>query len=228
MKASKEQSNLKSFRRRTRLRRKCLDERYGREMTDRVVEEADKEYSSLLSEIDALPKGMMNGALAGTYEYLAYAKALAREGRSAEEIGLFFDESYDVLVSRFPRFLGPLVFRLARPLIKARLRKEAAQSQALPETEGGWRFEFLEAEKGSHDFGFDVKSCAVCELFSKHDAEEVVPYLCALDDKMSELMGMGLRRSGTRALGASCCDFRYQAGAEPRPLRSEAALSVVD
>ena len=86
----------------------------------------------------------------------------------------------------------------------------------------------MEGEKGSHDFGLDVKNCAVCELFSRHDAEEVVPYLCALDDKMSEFMGMGLRRSGTRALGASCCDFRYQAGGEPQSLRSQGALTVVD
>lgn len=228
MKASKEQSNLKSFRRRVRLRRLCLDERYGREMTDRIVEHADREYASFLTEIAALPKGMMNGALAGTYEYLAYAKALDREGRPAEEVGLFFDESYDALVSRFPSFLGRLLFRLARPLIKARLRKEAAQSQALRQGAGGWRFEFLEAEKGSHDFGFDLKSCPICELFSKHGADEVVPYLCALDDKMSEFMGMGLRRSGTRALGASCCDFRYQAGGEPQSLRSQGALPVVD
>ena len=155
MKASKEQSNLKSFRRRTRLRRQCLDERYGREVTDRIVEDAEKEYASFLSEIDALPKGMMNGALAGTYEYLAYAKALDHEGRPAEEIGLFFDESYDALVRRFPRFFGRLVFRLARPFIKARLRKEAAQSQApfevesAGESEGGWRFEFVEGEKGN-------------------------------------------------------------------------------
>ena len=73
-----------------------------------------------------------------------------------------------------------------------------------------------------------MQSCPICELFSKHDVEEVVPYLCALDDKMSELMDMGLRRSGTRALGASCCDFRYQAGGEPHSLRSQGALLVVD
>ena len=44
---------------------------------------------------------------------------------------------------------------------------------------------------------------------------------------MSEVLGMGLRR-GTRALGADCCDFRFKAGGEPRPLGSGAALPIVD
>ena len=77
--------------------------------------------------------------------------------------------------------------------------------------------------KGRVDFGMDVTNCAVCAAFARHDAKEVVPYLCALDDRMSVTLGMGLRRTGTRALGASCCDFRYQAGGEPKTLASQHA-----
>lgn len=75
--------------------------------------------------------------------------------------------------------------------------------------------------------GQGVTNCAVCATFERHDASEIVPYLCALDDPMSAALGLGLRRSGTRALGASCCDFRYQAGGEPMTLRSRHSLRIV-
>ncbi len=71
------------------------------------------------------------------------------------------------------------------------------------------------------DFGFDILECAVCKAFLKHGALDIVPYICALDDKVSDALGLGLRRSGTLALGADRCDFRYKLGGEPRPLRTQ-------
>ncbi len=50
---------------------------------------------------------------------------------------------------------------------------------------------------------------------------ELVPYMCASDDVMSDLAGDGLRRSGTIALGAHQCDFRYQPGAEPETVADQ-------
>ena len=71
-------------------------------------------------------------------------------------------------------------------------------------------------------------SCAVCHAFSKHDAVDVVPYVCAIDDQLSAKLGLGLRRTGTHALGSGCCDFRYKLGGEPLTLRSQYALPLVD
>ncbi len=64
-------------------------------------------------------------------------------------------------------------------------------------------------------WGYNIKSCAICHLYGQHDAMELVPYMCASDDVMSDQAGQGLRRTGTIALGAQHCDFRYQAGGEP-------------
>ena len=64
---------------------------------------------------------------------------------------------------------------------------------------------------GSPTFEMDVRSCAISKLFSKHDAIELVPYMCALDDVFSDRANAGLRRTGTIALGATHCDFRYDA-----------------
>ena len=64
-------------------------------------------------------------------------------------------------------------------------------------------------------------------LFEEHEQRDVVPFVCALDDVMSELMGMGLERIGTRALGAERCDFRYRPGRDNRPLKSLRSFPVV-
>jgi hypothetical protein len=65
------------------------------------------------------------------------------------------------------------------------------------------------------DWSMTVKSCAICSSYSKHDAMELVPYMCATDDIMSDAAGAGLRRTGTIALGAKQCDFRYKKNGIP-------------
>ena len=65
------------------------------------------------------------------------------------------------------------------------------------------------------DWTMTIKSCAICSSFSKHDAMELVPYMCATDDIMSDTDGDGLRRTGTIALGAKQCDFRYKKNGAP-------------
>lgn len=44
---------------------------------------------------------------------------------------------------------------------------------------------------------------------------DLVPYMCATDDVVSDRGGQGLRRTGTIAVGAHQCDFRYKRGGEP-------------
>ena len=41
---------------------------------------------------------------------------------------------------------------------------------------------------------------------------DLVPYMCATDDLMSDLNDQGLSRTGTIALGRTHCDFHYQPG----------------
>lgn len=67
----------------------------------------------------------------------------------------------------------------------------------------------------------NIKSCAICHLFSQHDAMDLVPYMCASDDVISDKSGQGLMRSGTIALGASHCDFRFKKDGEGRALSGQ-------
>jgi hypothetical protein len=81
-------------------------------------------------------------------------------------------------------------------------------------------FELVEGGEES-DYGMNIRACAVCHAFGRHDATDLVPYMCALDDVVSDATGQGLRRTGTIALGATHCDFRYKAGGEPLRLADQ-------
>jgi len=93
------------------------------------------------------------------------------------------------------------------------LREAARRSQTEP-LAGEFVFELLEAE-AQLDWGMNIKSCAICHAFAKYDAMDLVPYMCASDDVVSDRAGSGLRRTGSIAVGAHECDFRYKQGAEP-------------
>ncbi|MCZ6616861.1 MAG: L-2-amino-thiazoline-4-carboxylic acid hydrolase, partial [Gammaproteobacteria bacterium] len=78
-----------------------------------------------------------------------------------------------------------------------------------------YTFLLVYGDRETYDWGMNVKSCGICYQFSKYDAMDLVPYMCATDDVMSDLGHQGLRRTGTIAVGAHQCDFRYQRKGEP-------------
>ncbi len=95
---------------------------------------------------------------------------------------------------------------------------EASQRDATP---GEHVFEAFLGNRTDFDWGMTVKSCGVCHVFSKYDAMDLVPYMCAADDVLSDRGNLGLRRTGTIAVGADQCDFRYQRGGEPLRLATQ-------
>ena len=95
---------------------------------------------------------------------------------------------------------------------------EASQKDAVP---GEHVFEAFLGNRTDFDWGMTVKSCGVCHVFSKYDAMDLVPYMCAADDVLSDRGNLGLRRTGTIAVGADHCDFRYKRGGEPLHLATQ-------
>lgn len=95
-----------------------------------------------------------------------------------------------------------------------------AASQGREDT-GEFVFEVIVGDGVNYSWGMNVTSCGVCHLADKYDALDLVPYLCASDDVVSDHQNSGLRRSGTIAVGAHQCDFRYKDGGEPRRLADQ-------
>lgn len=79
-------------------------------------------------------------------------------------------------------------------------------------------FEFVQGDGTPNEWGMNVKSCALCVIYTKYSAMDLLPYMCAGDDIDSKNNNQGLRRSGTIGLGAHECDFKYKVGGTPAPL----------
>lgn len=58
-------------------------------------------------------------------------------------------------------------------------------------------------------YGVDILEYGVCKLFKKHKYEKYSSILCEVDEITSHLAGLKLIRTGTIALGAKTCDFRF-------------------
>lgn len=104
---------------------------------------------------------------------------------------------------------------LRERLAQFALLAEASQTNAAP---GEDVIEVVSGENAKFEWGYNVKSCAICQAAAKYDAVDLVPYFCAVDDVMSDKGKQGLQRTGSLALGASHCDFRYTRGGEPQRL----------
>jgi hypothetical protein len=95
---------------------------------------------------------------------------------------------------------------------------DASQQDAAP---GEFVYEVYSGEDDNLDWGMNVKSCGICHQYAKYDAMDLVPYMCATDDVMSDKTNQGLRRTGSIAVGAHQCDFRYTTGGEPQRLAAQ-------
>jgi hypothetical protein len=91
------------------------------------------------------------------------------------------------------------------------------RSQAVGQT-GAFEFDVRWIDEASGHYAMEMRRCGICHLYGQHDALDLVPYMCATDDVMSEAQGQGLQRTGTIALGSRCCDFDFESGRSTSPV----------
>ena len=126
----------------------------------------------------------------------------------------------------FPWLPGWLLQRLKRPVFWLTFRRFASVAEASRRREHPDEFVLaVPTSPGDADYALEIHDCAVCKAFAKHGEESVVPYIGATDDLVSDALGLGLRRTGTRALGAECCDFRYEFGGKPLRIHDQYDLA---
>lgn len=95
---------------------------------------------------------------------------------------------------------------------QVRTLERAGERSQQEESPGQFVFDVDWQDDGTGRWTMEMTSCGICHLFGQHDALELVPYMCATDDVMSDLNDEGLRRTGTIALGRRVCDFHYRPG----------------
>jgi len=176
---------------------------------DAILAEARVHFESMVDELPYLDQAghTMAGSMFSCAGLLAIFKAL-------RDRGLDDAHAWGRAIHSLPAPFGEMNAESGE-----RQRRDAEASQANASA-AEFVFEVVgDEEPGSS--GMNITSCAICHLYGRHDAMELVPYMCAFDDLMSRAGDQGLRRTGTIALGASHCDFRFESGGEPLPLAGQ-------
>lgn len=189
----------------------------GEEQARIFVNNSLQEYEAVIPRIPFIGK---NNPLLVFFkpapQYLSVYRALLRQNRTVEEVGDLIYEIGAAELQAIPsiaRQLSRLVW-FSR-VFRDRLRKRAITSHRR-KYPGDFVLTYVEGDGIEFDYGVDYIECANCKLLEAEDAMEIAPYICAVDNIASDLLGWGLIRTMTLAEGSHKCDFRFKKGGETR------------
>ena len=147
--------------------------------------------------------------------FLATIQTLEAKGMSYSQIKeICLEIVYDYVapknkVQRWLKTIPPKVVGLAIARIFLKRFNKKLSVKGDPE---GFRAEILtdKAQTLNLGYGVNILECGICKLFQKHDAAKYSSILCEVDKITSGMAGLELIRTGTIALGADKCDFRWK------------------
>ncbi len=147
--------------------------------------------------------------------FLALVKTLEGQGKT---YGTIRSICLDIVIeyvrpkNKFQLFLKRLPIklintRLANIFLKALNKKVSRKAH-----NDGFVAKIITDKNETFGFGYgvDILECGICKLFKKHNYQKYSSILCEVDEVTSALAGLKLIRTGTIALGAKKCDFRFK------------------
>lgn len=79
-------------------------------------------------------------------------------------------------------------------------------ANAASDSEFNWNTELI-LGRDENEYTVIYHRCGLCALGKQEHHEELIPYMCKMDYETIAMMGGVLKRKGTIATGADCCDF---------------------
>lgn len=147
--------------------------------------------------------------------FLALVKTLDRQGEAFESIRRICLEiviEYIRPKSKFQLLLKKLPVQFANTWLADVFLKVFNKKVSRKAHSDGFVANIITDKTETYGFGygFDIVECGICKLFKKHHYEKYSTILCEVDEITSGLIGLKLIRTGTIALGAKKCDFRFK------------------
>ena len=88
---------------------------------------------------------------------------------------------------------------------KKKIEKNKVANSA-SDSEFNWNTELI-LGRDEDEYTVIYHRCGLCALGKQEHHEELIPYMCKMDYETIAMMGGVLKRKGTIATGADCCDF---------------------
>lgn len=136
--------------------------------------------------------------------------------------GMLWLSVYDAMEGKMSReeFGGMVSATIEAPMIKKNFQKQnpfdiKAQKKKIEKnkiansasnSEFNWNTELV-LGRDENEYTVIYHQCGLCALGRQEHHEELIPYMCKMDYETIDRMGGILKRNGTIASGAECCDF---------------------
>jgi len=216
---------LSNFDKRIKIFRKVLLTQLGTPKTEMILRKVKDEYKTLIPEIihieyekNFLLKEYKNISIA-----LAFVKVMKRYKYSKEEIAVFIyevqKEMYNSAIKRkinLMRILFNTLHSFPINIIYRKIIKIYEKRAQKRKKTWNIQIHYVEGDGKDFDYGIDILSCPICDLWQKHDAIEILPYICLFDFFKSAMTNSGLIRTMTLSEGRKKCDNRFKRGRKPQ------------
>ncbi len=185
--------------------------------SDLLLAEIDKNFESISGNINfaATSSNPIDKRLGFCGYFLALIKTLDEQGEAFETIRnicIAVTTDYvrpknkiQLVLKRLPaKFSNTWLATVFLKIFHKRVSKKGHPD--------GFRAQIITDKKETFGLGYgvDILECGICKLFKKYNYDKYSPILCEVDELTSHLAGLQLIRTGTIALGAKKCDFRFK------------------
>ena len=206
---SKKTELLKDFDKALEPGQEVLVKSLGESLARKVLIDARKEYEAIIPYIGGDQNDNSTSQLLLTAQYLALYRILIVNGKEIKEIGQLIYDMFKAMLQSSPQFLvsiwGYFKFHVGW---SEKIKNFAAMSQKRAYSMD-FVYTFIEGDGKELDYGVNMTECSIQKFLRKQKAEELVPYMCALDDPLSRRFNRGLIRTKT-LVESNVCDFRYK------------------
>ena len=141
---------------------------------------------------------------------------------SLDKLGLPYERIRQICLEVTTDYVGPknkvqlflkrLPPKLTNTLLSSMLLKWLHNKISKNSNKDGFIANIITGKNDTYGFGYgiDILQCGICKLFHKHNYGKYSSILCEVDELTSALAGLKLIRTGTIAMGAKKCDFRFK------------------
>jgi hypothetical protein len=191
--------------------------KYGREGADELFQDAVHAYGEIIPLIPNIG-GKANPYTRFLFQSawgVAIYRAVVKHGGTVEGAAEMLHRGAISMFERTPAFLLRLFGKWYHSRLRyPKMRKEAQKTQER-EYSGDWVYEFVEGDGENFDYGLEMTECGIIKFLTTLGADELIPYMCAIDYISLGAMRVELRRTKTLAFGCDSCDFRFIANGNP-------------
>ena len=199
-----------------------LEENFGIDEAQKIIDQTRIEYEKLLPETPAF-KGkvnVFNMVMKINVKNVAFYKAMKLNGKTVEETNRIF---YDLAEEEFTGIPRPARF-ITRKVIFSRFwlwvtRRSAKNVYDHPD---GWKVHYEKGDGKSSDWNFNREECGVIKYYKRHNVEELGHYCNYVDYLQSKIFGLGMENPKSLGRGDKVCIELFKQGrktVEPNNLK---------